>query len=93
MKNMEILYELVRVFTTETFDDSKIIWIGPRELSVKRASAISALQGLQSECRKSPWYGHVTNDPTKASIHSTRDFEDHKRRKRAWDQAFSIKGM
>jgi hypothetical protein len=67
--------------------------LGPREISVLRKSAVPILYGPASECLKSTWYGQTGNDPKKCSIHMTRDFNDHRLRRRAWDKGFSIKGM
>jgi hypothetical protein len=66
---------------------------GPREVSVLRKEAVPLLYGPNSECLKSTWYGQTGNDPKKCSIHMTRDFNDHRLRRRAWDRGFSIKGM
>lgn len=66
---------------------------GPREISINRKEAVPLLYGPNSECLKSTWYGQTGNDPKKCSIHMTRDFNDHRLRRRAWDKGFSIKGM
>jgi hypothetical protein len=66
---------------------------GPREISILRKSAVPLLYGPNSECLKSTWYGQTGNDPKQCSIHMTRDFNDHRLRRRAWDRGFSIKGM
>lgn len=65
---------------------------GPREISINRASAVSALYGLQSACTRSPWYSHVSDDWSKTSLNSTRDPNVHRRRRKVWDHAFSTKG-
>jgi hypothetical protein len=67
--------------------------VGPREISVLSKEAVPLLYGPNSECLKSTWYGQTGNDPKKCSIHMTRDFNDHRLRRRAWDRGFSIKGM
>lgn len=67
--------------------------LGPRELMIIRASAVNAVNGPQTECRKSTWYSQVSDDPTMISLNSCRDWDDHKRRKRAWDRAFSVKSL
>lgn len=93
MRNMAILYGQVRstVFQFQAcLNQSRV---GPRELCIVRKSAIPAIYGSQSECLKSTWYGQVSKDCKKCSIHMTRDFDDHKRRRRAWDRGFSIKGI
>ncbi|KAF1347461.1 putative benzoate 4-monooxygenase cytochrome P450 [Lizonia empirigonia] len=66
---------------------------GPREISVLRKSAVSAIYGPNSEMRKSTWYGQTGNDLKKTSIHMTRDHESHKQRRRAWDRGFSMKAL
>jgi hypothetical protein len=67
-------------------------FVGPREISVLSKEAVPLLYGPNSETRKSTWYGQTGNDPKKCSIHMTRDFNDHRLRRRAWDRGFSIKG-
>lgn len=67
--------------------------VGPREITVFRASAVNIIHGPQTACRKSSWYSQVSDDVTKCSLNSSRDFEDHKRRRRAWDQGFSVKAL
>ncbi|RDW95068.1 hypothetical protein BP5796_00831 [Coleophoma crateriformis] len=66
---------------------------GPREISIMRASAVPAIYGPQTECRRSTWYSQVSDDVKKCSLNSSRDFEDHKRRRRAWDRGFSVKAL
>lgn len=66
---------------------------GPREVAIVRKSAVPLLLGPTSECRKSTWYMQVDSDSSKCSIHMTRDFDDHKRRRKAWDRGFAIKGQ
>src|SRR4051794_35677575 len=63
---------------------------GPREVSILRKSAVPLLYGPNSECTKATVYGQNGNDPKKCSIHATRDFNDHRLRRRAWDRGFSI---
>lgn len=66
---------------------------GPREISINRPSAVMAINGPQSPCLKAPWYSHVSDDVTQISLNSTRDPCVHRRRRKAWDLGFSIKGM
>lgn len=45
-----------------------------------------------SRCRKGPWYAgsaHIGG----ASTHTTRDKEEHKRRRKTWDHALSTKSL
>jgi hypothetical protein len=65
---------------------------GPRELSINRPSAVHVFCGPQSPCTKPTWYSHVSDDKTQISLNSTRDPEVHRRRRRAWDRGFSMKG-
>lgn len=66
---------------------------GPREVAIVRKSAVPLILGPTPQCRKSTWYMQVDSDSTKCSIHMSRDYYDHKRRRRAWDRGFAIKGM
>ncbi|KAI2629259.1 putative benzoate 4-monooxygenase cytochrome P450 [Hypomontagnella submonticulosa] len=66
---------------------------GPRELCIVRGSAISTIYGPNSKCPKSTWYAHMDADPKKSSIDGTRDVDDHRRRRRAWDRGFSTKAL
>ncbi|KAJ5939682.1 cytochrome P450 [Penicillium verhagenii] len=65
---------------------------GPREISINRASAVHAINGSQSSCTKAPWYSHVSDDNAQISLNSTRDPTVHRRRRKAWDRGFSVKG-
>lgn len=65
---------------------------GPREVSINRASAIKQIYGPPSGCMKGPWYSQVSDDVTKISLNSIRDFELHRRRRRAWDRGLGFKG-
>jgi hypothetical protein len=87
-KNVQYSFEVRKLH--EEYGD--FVRTGPRELSILRASAITSLYGPQTLCRKSTWYSQVSEDVAKCSLNSSRDFEDHKRRRRAWDQGFSVKG-
>ncbi|KAH7402975.1 putative benzoate 4-monooxygenase cytochrome P450 [Cadophora sp. MPI-SDFR-AT-0126] len=66
---------------------------GPREICIVRKSAIPLIYGPQSECLKSTWYSQVSSDCTRCSIHMTRDFDDHRRRRKAWDRGLAIKAL
>ncbi|KAF2450629.1 hypothetical protein P171DRAFT_426956 [Karstenula rhodostoma CBS 690.94] len=88
-KDVQYYKELAKMH--EKYGD--IVRTGPRELSVLRPTAVSVLYGPNSETRKSTWYGQTGNDPKKCSIHMTRNFEQHRARRRAWDRGFSIKAL
>jgi hypothetical protein len=88
MKNIQFYKELAAMHGQ--YGD--FVRTGPREISVLRKSAVPLLYGSNSECLKSTWYGQTGNDPKKCSIHMTRDLNDHRLRRRAWDRGFSMKG-
>ncbi|PYH85341.1 cytochrome P450 [Aspergillus uvarum CBS 121591] len=66
---------------------------GPREICIVRKSALPVLFGPQSKCRKSTYYAQASTNPKKCSVHHTRDFEDHRKRRKAWDRGFSMKSL
>ncbi|GME34987.1 Cytochrome p450 [Neofusicoccum parvum] len=67
--------------------------IGPRHISINRASAIPLVYGPPSRCPKGPWYALPGDDPSNASLFYTRDVEVQRNRRRAWDRGFSIKAL
>ncbi|KAF1929082.1 cytochrome P450 [Didymella exigua CBS 183.55] len=69
-----------------------LIRTGPRELAVYRADAVPLIHGPMSRCRKGPWYNNA-NHLGGASTHTTRDKQDHKQRRKAWDHAFNAKAL
>ncbi|PLB48501.1 putative cytochrome P450 [Aspergillus steynii IBT 23096] len=66
---------------------------GPREISINRPSAVYAVNGPHSPCTRGTWYSHVSADNTKVSLNSTRNPDDHRLRRRAWDRGFSVKAL
>ncbi|KAF2845119.1 cytochrome P450 [Plenodomus tracheiphilus IPT5] len=88
-KNVQYYKELAKMH--KTYGD--FVRTGPREMSILRKSAVPLLYGPRSECLKSTWYGQTGNDPNQCSIHMTRDVDDHRFRRRAWDKGFSIKAL
>lgn len=65
---------------------------GPREITILRKSAVNAIYGINTECRKSTWYGQTGHDPNKVSVNMTRDPVRHRLRRRAWDKGVAVKG-
>ncbi|KAB8275495.1 cytochrome P450 [Aspergillus minisclerotigenes] len=53
-------------------------------------TALPLIYGPQTGCRRSTWYGHVDVDDTKICMALSRDFNDHRRRRRAWGRPFTI---
>ncbi|KAL4919422.1 cytochrome P450 [Aspergillus aurantiobrunneus] len=66
---------------------------GPREICIVRKSAVPLLLSAQSKCGKSTFYAQAQTESKYCSVHHTRDFDDHRRRRKAWDRGFSIKAL
>lgn len=69
-----------------------VIRTGPREVAVYCADAIPVIHGPMSRCRKGPWYNNASHIGG-ASTHLTRDKQEHKQRRKAWDHAFNAKAL
>lgn len=69
-----------------------VIRTGPREVTVYCADAIPLIHGPTSKCTKGPWYSGASHIGG-ASTQTTRDKEEHKRRRKAWDHAFNAKAL
>ncbi|KAL7767272.1 hypothetical protein ACKLNR_001573 [Fusarium oxysporum f. sp. zingiberi] len=67
-----------------------IVRVGPSALSILDAKAFHAIHSNNSPCTKGPWYN--IEQPA-ISLHMSRDKNDHSRRKRAWDKAFSSRAL
>ncbi|KAI1032767.1 hypothetical protein LB504_006236 [Fusarium proliferatum] len=63
---------------------------GPSALSILDAKIFHAIHSNNSPCSKGPWYN--IEQPA-ISLHMSRDKNDHSRRRRAWDRAFSSKAL
>ncbi|KAH7180456.1 benzoate 4-monooxygenase cytochrome P450 [Fusarium sp. MPI-SDFR-AT-0072] len=83
-KNRRLFEELQLLH--KTYGD--IVRIGPNELSILDPHALQALHSTNSPCTKGPWYS--IEHPVK-SLQMTRDKEEHTRRRKVWDMAFSSK--
>ncbi|KAL7811419.1 cytochrome P450 [Trichoderma gracile] len=70
-----------------------IVRVGPRELSINRASAISVIYGTPTRTTRSPWYAQVSNDVTKISLNSTRVLRVHKLRKKIWERGLGFRAL
>ncbi|KIW74868.1 hypothetical protein Z517_11638 [Fonsecaea pedrosoi CBS 271.37] len=89
MKKVQFNYEVEALH--KQYGD--FVRIGPREISINRASAIELVYGPPSRLPKATWYSQVSNDINKCSINSTRDMQIQRQRRRAWDRGFSIKAL
>ncbi|SCN80761.1 related to pisatin demethylase cytochrome P450 [Fusarium fujikuroi] len=67
-----------------------IVRVGPSALSILDAKVFHAIHSNNSPCSKGPWYN--IEQPA-ISLHMSRDKNDHSRRRRAWDRAFSSKAL
>ncbi|KAI0835198.1 monooxygenase [Hypoxylon sp. FL0890] len=88
-KNAQYYKVLARLH--EEYGD--FIRTGPREICIVRKSAVAAIYGPNSKCGKSTWYTHLELDSKKSSVIETRDPDDHRKRRRAWDRGLATKAL
>ncbi|KAJ5946808.1 hypothetical protein N7454_003647 [Penicillium verhagenii] len=88
-RNVQYNVEVERMH--EKYGD--FIRTGPREICIVRKSAVSLLYSAQTTCGKSTWYAQVNTESKYCSVQQTRDADDHRRRRKAWDRGFSIKAL
>lgn len=68
-----------------------VVRIGPNELSFRRASAIKHLHGKMN---KGPYFEtNVYTEGEGTALNSLVDYDDHKVRRKMWDQGFSQKSL
>ncbi|RYP10371.1 hypothetical protein DL764_000705 [Monosporascus ibericus] len=67
-----------------------IVRTGPNELSINDPKALYAIHSSSSPCPKGPWYELL--HPCR-SLNTIRTHEYHAQRRKAWDLAFSSKGL
>ncbi|UNI22115.1 hypothetical protein JDV02_008035 [Purpureocillium takamizusanense] len=65
---------------------------GPRELSIRRASAINLIYGPSSTCGKATWYDQNSDNPDHVSVENIRDLGKHRTRRKAWDNGLGFRG-
>ncbi|KAL4968677.1 cytochrome P450 [Aspergillus stella-maris] len=88
-KNVQYHVEIAKMH--EKYGD--FIRTGPREVCIVRKSAVPLLLSPQSKCGKSTFYAQAQTESKYCNVHHTRDFGDHRRRRKAWDRGFSIKAL
>lgn len=64
--------------------------IGSSDLSIAHPGGVQAVYGQGSACRKGSWYDE---DWPRASLHTTRDHDWHRQRRRIWSLAFGDKAL
>ncbi|KAF3386264.1 hypothetical protein F1880_001608 [Penicillium rolfsii] len=64
--------------------------LGPTELSITDPNAVKALYSSQAKVSKGPWY---TILEPRVSLQQERNKQEHARRRKAWDQAFSARAL
>lgn len=69
-----------------------VIRTGPREVTVYCADAVNLIHGPNTRCRKGPWYA-LSKTVGGISTHTTRDKDEHRRRRKNWDFAFNTKAL
>lgn len=85
-KNLQLYREIQRLH--HTYGD--VVRVGPSEISIIDAEAVSAIHSNSSACAKGPWYN--IEQPA-ISVHMTRNKDDHSRRRKTWEKAFSTKAL
>ncbi|KAJ5653878.1 hypothetical protein N7490_000881 [Penicillium lividum] len=88
-KNLQYHLEVKKMH--ETYGD--FIRTGPREICIVRKSAVPLLFSAQSKCDKSTFYAQAQTKSKNCSVHHVRDHDEHRKRRKAWDRAFSIKAL
>ncbi|BCS28549.1 cytochrome P450 [Aspergillus puulaauensis] len=88
-RNVQYNVEIARMH--QEYGD--FIRTGPREICIVRKSAVPLLLSPQSKCGKSTFYAQAQTESKYCSVHHTRDSDDHRRRRKAWDRGFSIKAL
>ncbi|KAI1370529.1 cytochrome P450 [Hypoxylon crocopeplum] len=63
---------------------------GPNEITIFHPDAVIPIHGSTSRCSKTDWYDNLA--PVNAVV-LARSRDDHDRRRRIWDYAFSIKAL
>lgn len=69
-----------------------VIRTGPREVTIFCADAVPVIHGPMSRCSKGPWYS-AASFVGGYSTHTTRNKDDHRRRRKFWDQALNVKAL
>ncbi|KAJ7164017.1 cytochrome P450 [Mycena crocata] len=70
-----------------------VIRIGPNDLSFSDKSAISPMLGTKGMPKGHWWDGRMPENKTVRSLLSLRDPEEHSRRRRIWNRAFSASAL
>jgi cytochrome P450 len=60
--------------------------LGPNDISLTDPAAVAVISSTNTKCSKAPWYA---NDTPLTSMHTTRDRQQHDRRRKVWSPAFS----
>lgn len=83
---MEIMSGQVMTSKRSNFSDTSKVneCQGPRELTIFDPAAISVILGASSKLHKGPFYGSTSPE----SLHTTRDSDFHRKRRKIWDLAF-----
>ncbi|KAJ5546438.1 hypothetical protein N7494_004023 [Penicillium frequentans] len=88
-KNLQYNVEIEKMH--ETYGD--FIRTGPREICIVRKSALPLLHSPQTQCSKSTFYAQSQTESKYCNVNHTRDHDDHRRRRKAWDRGFSPKAL
>lgn len=66
--------------------------IGPREISILNPDAIPLLYGPKTQCRRGPWYDHISGREEDKHVLLVTDPATHSWRRRVLDRGLSSKG-
>ncbi|KAL1630625.1 hypothetical protein SLS54_000496 [Diplodia seriata] len=88
-KNMQLFAEIQKLH--EKHGD--FVRTGPREISIRRPSAIPLIYGGKSPCKKATWYRQTQYDDDTDSLLSIVDIKKHNHRRRIYDRGFSTKAL
>ncbi|KAL1640901.1 hypothetical protein SLS58_006517 [Diplodia intermedia] len=80
----DLQYHLVLEELHKKYGD--VVRVGPRELSITRASALPQI----AQCRKTVLYQQAGWDRTQVGMIETRDLDDHRLRRKPWEKGLSL---
>ncbi|OMP85179.1 Cytochrome P450 67 [Diplodia seriata] len=67
--------------------------VGPREISILNPAAIPLLYGSKTQCRRGPWYDHISGKEEDKHVLLVKDPATHSWRRRILDRGLSSKAL
>ena len=68
----------------------RFVRTGPEEITVFDPEVLAAVDGPGNNCTKAVWYDFLLPE---IAINTTRNKQDHDKRRRVWDKGFSVKAL